>query len=86
MKKIMMAALLGSLSIASTSWAQSASDAAAQGGNNDVIVQMHQQIAAANRVYDKKVAAARKVYDQKKADAAKERDAAVAAARNGTSQ
>lgn len=86
MKKFMVAALLGGISIASTGWEQSASDATTQGGSNDAIVQMRQQIAAANRVYDKKVAAARKVYDQKKAAAAKERDAAVALARNGTSQ
>jgi hypothetical protein len=41
---------------------------------------MHQQVAAANHLYDQKVAAAKKVYDHKKAEAKKERDAAVKAA------
>jgi hypothetical protein len=41
---------------------------------------MHQQVAAANHLYDQKVAAAKKVYDHKKAEAKKERDAAIKAA------
>ena len=58
----------------------------AQAGSNDAIVKMRHQEAAANRAYEKKVAAAKKVYDHKKAEAKKERDAAIAAARYGTSQ
>ncbi|WP_438942893.1 hypothetical protein [Paraburkholderia piptadeniae] len=41
---------------------------------------MHQQVAAANREYDREVAAAKKVYDHKKAEAKKKRDAAVSVA------
>ncbi|MEM5326865.1 hypothetical protein VSR34_09690 [Paraburkholderia sp. JHI2823] len=44
---------------------------------------MRQQIAAANRAYDREVAAAKKVFDQKKAVAAKKRDAAIEAAHRG---
>lgn len=47
---------------------------------------MHQQVAAANREYNREVAAAKKVYDHKKAEADKKRDAAVEAAQQGTSQ
>jgi len=49
----------------------------------DEIVRMRQQIAAANRAYDREVAAAKKVLDQKKAVAAKKRDAAIEAAHQG---
>ncbi|MEX3901290.1 hypothetical protein AB4Y34_38940 [Paraburkholderia sp. BR10954] len=52
----------------------------------DEIVRMHQQVAAANRVYNKHVAAAQKVFDEKKAAAKKERDAAIAAAHHGVGQ
>ena len=52
----------------------------------DEIVRMHQQVAAANREYNREVAAAKKVYDHKKAEADKKRDAAVEAAQQGTSQ
>lgn len=73
---------------ASTAWAQNdaASAPAAHTGSNDAIVKMRQEEAAANRAYNKKVAAAKKVYDHKKAEAKKERDAAIAAARYGTTQ
>lgn len=47
---------------------------------------MHQQVAAANREYNREVAAAKKVYDHKKAEAKKKRDTAVEAAQHGTSQ
>ena len=57
-----------------------------QGGSNDAIVKNRQQETAANRAYENRVADAKKVYDQKKAEAKKERDAAIAAARYGTSQ
>lgn len=47
---------------------------------------MHQQVAAANREYNREVAAAKKVYDHKKAEAKKKRDTAVEAAQHGTNQ
>jgi hypothetical protein len=43
-----------------------------QGGSNDPIVKMHEPIAVARKLYDRKVAAAKKVFDQKKAAVAKE--------------
>jgi hypothetical protein len=64
----------------------SAAPPAAAADHPDEIVKMHQQVAAANREYNREVAAAKKVYDQKKAAANKKRDAAVAAAHSGTSQ
>ncbi len=72
----------------------SAPDVRAQGnptsgsaaGHPDEIVNMHQQVAAANREYDREVAAARKVFDHKKAEAKKRRDVAVEAAQSGVSQ
>jgi hypothetical protein len=74
--------------IVPASWAQNsggtAASAPAEQGHSDSIVRMHQQEAAANRVYQRKVAAAKKVYDEKKAEAKKERDAAIAAARYGS--
>ncbi|MGF6604175.1 hypothetical protein P3T23_008930 [Paraburkholderia sp. GAS448] len=86
MNKVTVIALFCIVTTVSTGWAQTASDAAAQGGSTDAIVQMRMHIAAANKVYDRKVAAAKKVFDEKKAAAAKERDAAIAAARSGTTQ
>ncbi|CAN7736009.1 hypothetical protein LJR241_008893 [Paraburkholderia hospita] len=41
---------------------------------------MHQQVAAANRVYEHKVAATKKAFDHKKAEAKQERDTAIKAA------
>ena len=85
MRKVIAVLLIGFASIPA-GWAQTASEPAAdsaQGGSNDAIVQMHQQIAAANAEYNRKVAAAKKVFDAKKAAAAKVRDEKVAAARNG---
>ncbi|HZZ11488.1 MAG TPA: hypothetical protein VFE79_12435 [Paraburkholderia sp.] len=72
----------------SSAWAQDnpASSPATASGNPDEIVRMHQQIAAADRQYNKEVAAAKKVYDQKKAVAKKKHAAAVEAARSGTGQ
>ncbi|MGF6538971.1 hypothetical protein [Paraburkholderia youngii] len=72
----------------SYAWAQdnSATTAPAAAEHPDEIVRMHQQVAAANRVYNKKVAAAKKVFDEKKAAAGKERDAAIAAAHQGVGQ
>jgi hypothetical protein len=84
MKHIGIAVLTGSLvlSFGHIAWAQGntpgSSPAAAE--HSDAIVRMHQQVAAANRVYDQKVSAAKKAYDHKKAEAKKERDAAVKAA------
>ncbi|MGF6545402.1 hypothetical protein [Paraburkholderia youngii] len=69
-------------------WAQdnSASNAPAITEHPDEIVRMHQQVAAANRVYNKKVAAAKKVFDEKKTAAGKERDTAIAAAHQGVGE
>jgi hypothetical protein len=66
--------------------AQNAAEAPSQGGSTDPIVKMHEEISAANQVYDRKVAAAKKVYDRQKAVAAKERDAAIATARYGVNE
>ncbi|CAE6711056.1 hypothetical protein R69927_00736 [Paraburkholderia domus] len=52
----------------------------------DEIVRMHQQVAAADREYNREVAAAKKVYDHKKAEAKKKRDAAVQIAHSGAGQ
>ncbi|RZF27915.1 hypothetical protein EVC45_20750 [Paraburkholderia sp. UYCP14C] len=83
MKKIIRIAMISAAAVSSTGWAQGT---AAPSGSTDPIVQMHMQIDAANKAYDRKVAAAKKVFDSKKAAAAKERDAAIAQARNGTGQ
>ncbi|CAD6512387.1 hypothetical protein ACFQ3P_02815 [Paraburkholderia sabiae] len=84
--RLMLSAV--AIAFALNAWAQNdaASAPAANAGSNDAIVKMRQQEAAANRAYDKKVAAAKKVYDHKKAEAKKERDAAIAAARYGSTQ
>jgi hypothetical protein len=81
---IMLSALLAS----SVVWAQEspAASPSAASQHPDEIVRMHQQVAAADREYNREVAAAKKVYDHKKAEARKKRDAAVAAAHSGTSQ
>ncbi|BCG05195.1 hypothetical protein PPGU19_097630 (plasmid) [Paraburkholderia sp. PGU19] len=69
-------------------WAQEASGASPSTASEhpDAIVRMHQQVAAANREYNREVAAAKKVFDHKKAEAKKKRDAAVAVAHSGVSQ
>ncbi|WP_025598950.1 hypothetical protein [Burkholderia sp. WSM2230] len=82
MKKIISTLLFCMFSAASACWAQTEVDKTSA-GTNDQIVQMHQRISAANRTYDAKVAAAKRVYLRQKAAAKKERDAAVAAARDG---
>ncbi|MBN3765788.1 hypothetical protein [Burkholderia sp. Ac-20365] len=87
--RLMLSAV--AVAFAATAWAQNEAASApaapaAHAGSNDAIVKMRREEAAANRAYDKKVAAARKVYDHKKAEAKKERDAAIAAARYGTTQ
>jgi hypothetical protein len=88
MKPFFSAVVLCSAALASTSWAQSASEPAAASatGSSDVIVKMRMEIAAANREYDRKVAAAKKVYDARKAAAAKVRDHQIDVARNGAPQ
>jgi len=88
MKK-MIAALsaLLALALSSSVWAQAnpgASPSAAE--HPDEIVRMHQQVAAADREYNREVAAAKKVYDHKKAEAKKKRDAAVHVAHRGVGQ
>lgn len=85
MKQCIATILLGTILIGSMGWAQTTPETATPGGN-DPIVNMHQQIAAANRAYDGKVAAAKKAFSQQKAAAAKARDAAIAAARSGAGQ
>jgi hypothetical protein len=76
------------LLLAPTAWAQdnTAASSPAVAGHSDPIVRMHQQVAAANRVYEHKVAAAQKVFDHKKAEAKKERDAAIKVAHNAAGQ
>ncbi len=76
------------LSFTSAIWAQGNAGAnlSTVSAHPDEIVKMHQQVAAADREYKREVAAAKKVYDHKKAEAKKKRDAAVAAAHNGTTQ
>jgi hypothetical protein len=69
-------------------WAQDTSGASAPSAADhpDEIVRMHQQVAAADREYNREVAAAKKVYDHKKSEARKKRDVAVAAAHRGVGQ
>ncbi|MCO4879283.1 hypothetical protein [Paraburkholderia caribensis] len=91
MKFIRLILFAVTVGFAATTWSQNEAAsapaaAAAQTGSNDAIVKMRHEEAAANRAYDKKVAAAKKVFDHKKAEAKKERDAAIAAARYGTTQ
>ncbi len=86
MKKLIATVCLCTATLASTAWAQTASEPAANAApsaNSDEIVKMRMQIAAANKEYNRKVAAAKKVYDKQKAAAAKVRDEAIAAARSG---
>ncbi|MFP3566070.1 hypothetical protein SB772_17870 [Paraburkholderia sp. SIMBA_030] len=81
--------MLCTAALATTSWAQTASGPtanAASGGNTDEIVKMHQQVAAANKAYDRKVGAAKRVYNEQKAAAAKVRDEAITAAHSGVDQ
>jgi len=68
--------------LATTTWAQEngSGSSTSAASHSDPIVRMHQQVAAANRVYEHEVAAAKKVYDHKKAEATKKRDAAIKAA------
>jgi hypothetical protein len=83
MKHIGIAVLTGALALSFShgAWAQGNAPASpAPTEHPDPLVRMHQQVAAANHLYDQKVAAAKKVYDHKKAEAKKERDAAVKAA------
>jgi hypothetical protein len=47
---------------------------------------MHQQVAAANREYNREVAATKKVYGHEKAKAKKKRGAAVSVAPHGVGQ
>ncbi|MFM0434929.1 hypothetical protein PQQ84_00585 [Paraburkholderia strydomiana] len=82
MKKLVSTVLFCLFSAASACWAQTETEKTSA-GTNDQIVQMHQQISAANRTYDAKVAAAKRVYLRQKAAAGKERDASIAAARDG---
>ncbi|MGO4330553.1 hypothetical protein AB4Z48_13015 [Cupriavidus sp. 2TAF22] len=65
---------------ASPAWVHAASAAAAQ-GQNDEIVKMREEIAAARKEYKRKVGEAQKVFDEQKSAAAKERDTAISAAR-----
>ncbi|GJH36365.1 hypothetical protein CBA19CS91_26430 [Paraburkholderia hospita] len=74
---------LASLSIGAQDNSGAGTSAAA---HPDEIVRMHQQVAAANREYDREVAAAKKVYDHKKTEAKKKRDAAVSVAHHGANQ
>jgi hypothetical protein len=89
MKSVVAASAMVIAVLANSSvWAQdnSAATAPAAAEHPDEIVRMHQQVAAADRVYNQKVAAAKKIFDAKKAAAKKERDVAVAAAHQGVGQ
>jgi hypothetical protein len=84
MKQVAIALLTGALALpfGHSAWAQGNAPASSPASTEhpDPLVRMHQQVAAANHLYDKKVAAAKRVYDHKKAEAKKERDAAIKAA------
>lgn len=90
MKNTIAAVMIGYAALVSVPCAlaqgNSGANPPAAGEHPDEIVRMHQQVAAANREYNREVAAAKKVYDHKKAEADKKRDTAVAAARAGTPQ
>jgi hypothetical protein len=90
MKNTIAAAMAASLALVSlpSVWAQGNSGASQSTAaeHPDEIVRMHQQVAAANREYNREVAAAKKVYDHKKAEAKKKRDAAVEVAHRGVGQ
>jgi hypothetical protein len=88
--KFTTAAVTASLALVSSScvWAQGNPGASPSTAaeHPDEIVRMHQQVAVADREYNREVAAAKKVYDHKKAEAKKKRDAAVQVAHGGVSQ
>lgn len=90
MKSTIAAVITASAALLSLpgAWAQQSSGASPSTTSEhpDEIVRMHQQVAAANREYNREVAAAKKVYDHKKAEAKKKRDTAVEAAQHGTNQ
>ncbi|MGF6603495.1 hypothetical protein P3T23_008249 [Paraburkholderia sp. GAS448] len=90
MKNTIAAVMTASLALVPVScvWAQGNPGASPSTATEhpDEIVRMHQQVAAANREYNREVAAAKKVYDHKKAEAKKKRDAAVEVAHSGVSQ
>jgi hypothetical protein len=83
---VLMTAALGLASLGVGAQDKSGAGTSAGAEHPDAIVRMHQQVAAANREYDREVAAAKKVYDHKKAEAKKKRDAAVSVAHQGVGQ
>jgi hypothetical protein len=83
---VLLAAVVGVASLGVRAQDSSGAGTSTAAQHPDEIVRMHQQVAAANREYDREVAAAKKVYDHKKAEAKKRRDAAVAVAHQGVGQ
>jgi hypothetical protein len=83
---VLMTAALGLASLGVGAQDNSGTGTSAAAEHPDAIVRMRQQVAAANREYDREVAAAKKVYDHKKAEAKKKRDAAVSVAHQGVGQ
>ncbi|MPW22724.1 hypothetical protein GCT13_39455 [Paraburkholderia sp. CNPSo 3157] len=83
---VLIAATLGLASLGVGAQNNSGAGTSAAAEHPDEIVRMHQQVAAANREYDREVAAAKKVYDHKKAEAKRKRDAAISVAHHGASQ
>jgi hypothetical protein len=90
MKNTIAAVMTASLALVPVSgvWAQDNPGATSSSATEhpDEIVRMHQQVATANREYNREVAAAKKVYDHKKAEAKKKRDAAIQVAHHGVGQ
>ena len=83
---VLITATLGLASVGAGAQDNTGAGTSAAAEHPDAIVKMHQQVAAANREYDREVAAAKKVYDHKKAEAKKKRDAAISVAHHGADQ
>jgi hypothetical protein len=73
------------LVVSTPMWAQS-SGGASNAQHSDSIVQMHNEVRAANAAYKKRVQAADKVRNEEVAKARSERDKAIAAAHSGAPQ
>jgi hypothetical protein len=83
MKKTIVALLISTAGMASAGWAQGTA-VPVQADTTDTIVRMHEQVQAAQRVYEKKKTAAKRVYDQRVNVAKQERDATIKTARAAT--
>ncbi|TCG06713.1 hypothetical protein BZM27_24465 [Paraburkholderia steynii] len=83
---VLITAALGLVSLGVGAQENPGAGTSATAEHPDEIVKMHQQVAAANREYNREVAAAKKVYDHKKAEAKKKRDAAISVAHHGAGE